>query len=107
MAFHGAHKMLLLAPSLEAYRRLVRLVATAKSLRLACSGALSILFMNTLQVLATRKRHVNVLHHMMGHLKQALDADSKAELLLLDTTFAVLASRTWPDRSTSIRTPPS
>jgi uncharacterized protein YbgA (DUF1722 family) len=39
--------------------------------------------MHTLQVLATRKRHVNVLQHMMGHLKSALDADSKAELLSL------------------------
>jgi uncharacterized protein YbgA (DUF1722 family)/uncharacterized protein YbbK (DUF523 family) len=84
VAFHGAHKMLLLAHSPDRYRRLGRLVATGKSLtKRVLEERYSTLFMNTLQVLATRKRHVNVLQHMMGHLKQALDADSKAELLSL------------------------
>ena len=84
VAFHGAHKMLLLAHSPDAYRRLGRLVATGKSLtRSVLEERYSTLFMSTLQVLATRKRHVNVLQHMMGHLKTALDADSKAELLSL------------------------
>ena len=84
VAFHGAHKMMLLAHSPDAYRRLGRLVATGKSLtRSVLEERYSTLFMHTLQVLATRKRHVNVLQHMMGHLKSALDADSKAELLSL------------------------
>jgi len=30
---------------------------------------------------ATRKRHTNVLMHIMGYLKKNLDHDNKAELL--------------------------
>ena len=37
--------------------------------------------METLTILATTRRHTNVLHHMAGHLKKLLDAGSKRELL--------------------------
>jgi uncharacterized protein YbgA (DUF1722 family) len=38
-------------------------------------------FMKTLSIVATPRRHTNVLMHMAGHLKKQLDAASKQELL--------------------------
>ncbi len=39
------------------------------------------LFMTALRVKATRARHANVLHHILGFLKRDLDARDKAELV--------------------------
>ena len=82
IGFHTAHKLILMAHSPEAYRQLGRLVAGAKSVarkdieRRYTSG-----FMAALTVVATPKRHTNVLQHMVGYLKDTLDRESKAELL--------------------------
>jgi uncharacterized protein YbgA (DUF1722 family) len=37
--------------------------------------------MSALKRRATRKRHANVLMHVMGYLKEKIDADDKQELL--------------------------
>jgi uncharacterized protein YbgA (DUF1722 family) len=37
--------------------------------------------MAALSLIATRRRHTNVLQHMAGYFKQRLDSESKAELL--------------------------
>jgi uncharacterized protein YbgA (DUF1722 family)/uncharacterized protein YbbK (DUF523 family) len=88
VAFHGAHKMSLLAHSPEAYRKLGQLVATGKSLsKTELRERYSSLFMKALKPLATPRRHVNVLQHMMGHFKHSLDPDSKAELLALIESY--------------------
>jgi uncharacterized protein YbgA (DUF1722 family)/uncharacterized protein YbbK (DUF523 family) len=80
--FHTAHKMTLLAHVPEAYRRLGQLVARAKSKhRQTIEREYTTLFMETLTVLATPSRQVNVLQHMAGHLKALLDAASRHELL--------------------------
>ena len=80
--FHTAHKLTLMAHSPEAYRELGRLVARARALpRRDLERRYSSAFMGALAVLATRRRHVNALQHMAGYFKQALDRDSKAELL--------------------------
>jgi uncharacterized protein YbbK (DUF523 family)/uncharacterized protein YbgA (DUF1722 family) len=81
VAFHSAHKLLLLAHSPAAYPRLGRLVATAKgspreSLRARYEGE----FMAALTVLATPGRHANVLQHMLGYVSPALDRDQRAEI---------------------------
>jgi len=82
--FHTAHKMTLLAHVPDAYRRLGRLVARAKSMkRPALQRDYMTLFTETLKVLATPRRQVNVLQHMLGHLKDALDPASRHELLAL------------------------
>jgi uncharacterized protein YbgA (DUF1722 family) len=39
------------------------------------------LFMDTLTLMATTRKHANVLSHMAGHLKRLLDDGSKRELL--------------------------
>lgn len=80
--FHTAHKMTLLAHSPTAYQELGRLVADVKQIpKREFRGRYEGRFMETLAIVATSRRHTNVLQHMAGHLKGRLDADSKAELL--------------------------
>ncbi len=70
VAFHTAHKYLLLAHSQRHYRELGRLVANANQ----CSDrelarAYGQLFMEALAVKTTIRNHVNVLQHLAGHFK--------------------------------------
>jgi uncharacterized protein YbgA (DUF1722 family)/uncharacterized protein YbbK (DUF523 family) len=89
VAFHTAHKMILLAHAPEGYRRLGRLVADAKFLaRRDLQERYSTIFLETLQKIATPRRHANVLLHMLGHLTKALDAESRAELVTLVHRYA-------------------
>jgi uncharacterized protein YbgA (DUF1722 family)/uncharacterized protein YbbK (DUF523 family) len=82
VAFHTAHKMALLAHSTEGYRRLGRLVAGArKRPRAEVEAEYEAAFMATLRKLASPGRHANVLMHMLGHLRDGLDARDRAELL--------------------------
>lgn len=79
--FHARHKLCLMAHGRVHYRALGRLAAEGgKTPRRVCEqyGAG---FMAALQHPATRKRHANVLQHLMGYLKKRLDAGDKAELL--------------------------
>ncbi len=79
--FHTGEKYLLLAHDPEGYRRLGRLVAGAKGrprdevVREYREG-----YMGTLKVLATTRKHVNVLEHMVGFLRDRLGEDERAEL---------------------------
>ena len=82
VAFHTAHKMALLAHSETGYRELGRLVATAASLpRAELRRRYQSQFMAVLAKVATRGRQANVLMHMLGHLRERLDARDRAELL--------------------------
>jgi uncharacterized protein YbgA (DUF1722 family) len=82
VAFHTAHKLLLMAHSPEAYRSLGRVVASAKAAdREALRARYSSAFMKAMGVIATPGRHANVLHHMLGHFSDALDAAERAEVL--------------------------
>ena len=82
LRFHTAHKLVLLAHSTQAYARLGRLLAGAKSVdRAALRAQYTGAFMDALKVLATQKRHTNVLQHMADYLKKTLDAGSHAELM--------------------------
>ncbi len=84
VAFHSAHKLQLLAHSPQAYERLGRVVADANAPpRAALRRDYEAQFMGALQILATRKRHVNVLQHIAGYFKKQLDDDSRRELLAL------------------------
>jgi uncharacterized protein YbgA (DUF1722 family)/uncharacterized protein YbbK (DUF523 family) len=81
VTFHTAHKLQLLAHSPEAYRRLGRLVAGAKSLaRAELRRRYETGFMDALAVRATRPRHVNVLQHCLGYFTERLDRDTRAAL---------------------------
>jgi uncharacterized protein YbgA (DUF1722 family)/uncharacterized protein YbbK (DUF523 family) len=82
VAFHTAHKMALLAHSTAAYAELGRLVAAAANMpRSRLRDEYEAAFMKTMSIVATPRRHTNVLMHMAGHLKKQLDAASKQELL--------------------------
>jgi uncharacterized protein YbgA (DUF1722 family)/uncharacterized protein YbbK (DUF523 family) len=81
VAFHTAHKLLLLAHAPEAYRRLGRLVAGARGVpRRDLERRYVDAFMRALAQLATARRHTNVLQHMAGYFKDRLDAASRREL---------------------------
>jgi uncharacterized protein YbgA (DUF1722 family)/uncharacterized protein YbbK (DUF523 family) len=82
MEFHARHKLILMAHGAVYYRALGRLAAEGKGLRPArlCEDY-GIGFMAALRHPATRKRHANVLQHLMGYLKKHIDHDDKAELL--------------------------
>jgi uncharacterized protein YbgA (DUF1722 family)/uncharacterized protein YbbK (DUF523 family) len=79
--FHTAHKLTLLAHSPDTYRALGRLVAKAAALpRAEVKTEYESGFMNGLATLATPRKHVNVLQHMLGYFKKALDDASRVEL---------------------------
>ena len=80
--FHTAHKMALLAHSTAKYNELGQLVANgAKMPKRELRDAYERLFMSTMSIVATTRRHTNVLMHMLGHLKTKLDSDSRQEVL--------------------------
>ncbi len=82
VAFHTAHKLLMLAHSPKHYTELGRLVANAKGLPLRdLEIRYGESFMVGLKVKATAKKHTNVMHHILGYLKRDLDAEDKTELL--------------------------
>ena len=79
--FHTAHKLTLMAHSVTAYRELGRLVAEAKTAKRSdVQDAYTRGFMTALAAIATTRRHTNVLQHMAGYFKKALDEGSRAEL---------------------------
>ncbi len=79
--FHTAHKLTLMAHSPKAYQGLGQLVARAKHVtRRAVEQEYTEGFMSALKVMATPRRHTNVLQHMAGYFKKVLDDTSKDEL---------------------------
>ncbi len=82
VAFHTAHKLLVLAHSPKHYQMMGRLVAEAKDHRPAeLAARYGELLAAGLKVKATARKHANVLHHVAGYFKRDLSSDDKAELL--------------------------
>lgn len=82
VAFHTAHKLAVLAHTTDGYRRLGRLVADAKAMeRAALREAYTAELMQSMTLLATPKKHANVLMHMLGYFKDTIDAGDRHELL--------------------------
>ncbi len=80
--FHTRHKMTLLSHSTELYRELGRIVARAGKDRAGrVFREYGETFMETLKRKATLRKHANVLYHLMGYLKNSIDATDKAELV--------------------------
>ena len=81
VTFHARHKLILMSHCLNAYKVLGPLVASANKSNIERTGEIYIReLMAALKIRATRGRHVNVLQHIQGYLKNDLDADDKAEL---------------------------
>ncbi|MGD0117844.1 MAG: DUF523 and DUF1722 domain-containing protein [Candidatus Binatus sp.] len=82
--FHTVHKLVLMAHSPKAYGELGRFVANAKQFpRDKVREDYELAFMDALKKQATTARHTNVLQHMLGYLRQYLDATARAELAAL------------------------
>jgi uncharacterized protein YbgA (DUF1722 family)/uncharacterized protein YbbK (DUF523 family) len=84
VAFHTAHKLTMMAHSPKHYTNMGRLVANAgmrdwEELAAEYGAMLT----EGLAVMGTRGKHVNVLQHLMGFLKESLSKEDKAELLAL------------------------
>ena len=79
--FHTIHTYLLMAHSPQQCEVLGRLIGQVHRLRpKELAPRYGELFMKTLAVKATVRRHVNVLQHILGHFKKQLGAHEKAEL---------------------------
>jgi uncharacterized protein YbgA (DUF1722 family) len=77
--FHTAHKLSLMAHSLAHYQEMGRLVAQAGTLDWdELTAAYGAMLMEGLGVMGTRGKHVNVLQHLMGLLKNHLPSEDKA-----------------------------
>jgi uncharacterized protein YbgA (DUF1722 family)/uncharacterized protein YbbK (DUF523 family) len=88
VAFHTAHKFLLLAHSPADSARLGRLLANLKGgPRAEWLARYGEAFMRALAVSATTRKHVNVLQHIAGCLKDHLSGEEKRELLGHITDF--------------------
>ncbi len=81
VAFHTAHKLVLLAHSPNAYRELGRYVADAKKVpRADFHRHYEARFMSALKKRATPPRHVNVMQHMLGYFREHLEDSARREL---------------------------
>jgi uncharacterized protein YbgA (DUF1722 family)/uncharacterized protein YbbK (DUF523 family) len=80
--FHTRHKLLVMSHSPRHYSALGNLVAQAgKDRRKNLHEEYLGLLMEGLRLMATAKRHVNVLQHMMGYFKNQLAPAEKQEML--------------------------
>ena len=80
--FHTIHKYLLLSHSPQLYGTMGRLIAQAARYRpKELARKYGNLFMKTLAVQATVRKHVTVLHHIVGYFKKRLLSREKTDLL--------------------------
>jgi uncharacterized protein YbgA (DUF1722 family)/uncharacterized protein YbbK (DUF523 family) len=80
--FHARIKLTLMSHDQNKARELGRIAATARDASIReVAASYFCLLMETLEIVASRKNHVNVLQHVQGYLKRTLDADDKAELV--------------------------
>jgi uncharacterized protein YbgA (DUF1722 family) len=80
--FHAAHKLTLMAHSPKHYTAMGRLVADAgKRGWDELSAEYGAMLMEGLSAMGTRGKHVKVLQHLMGYLKNHLSSEDKQELL--------------------------
>jgi uncharacterized protein YbgA (DUF1722 family) len=80
--FHTAHKLTLMAHSPQHYQTMGRMVARAGSTPWdELIGAYGRALMEGVSVMGSAGKHVNVMQHLMGYLKDTLSPEDKHELL--------------------------
>ena len=80
--FHTRHKLLLMAHSPVAYRELGRLLARLDNASLdGLADRYIERVMEVLKAPVNRKRHVNVLQHLLGYLRKHVDAANRIDLV--------------------------
>jgi uncharacterized protein YbgA (DUF1722 family) len=81
VAFHTAEKFLLLAQDPSRYRVLGRIVAHAKGRpRDEVAAEYRRAYLDAMARVIDRKRHVNVLQHVIGYFRDVLDPEERAEI---------------------------
>jgi uncharacterized protein YbgA (DUF1722 family) len=94
--FHTAHKLTLMAHSPKHYTQMGRLVSDAgKRDWDELAAEYGTVFMEGLGVTGTRGKHVNVLQHLMGYLKNHLSSDDKQQLLSLIEDYRKVRHRSY------------
>jgi len=79
--FHASHKLLVMAHNNEMYRQLGRLISNLSTSQLdEIADTYISSLMQALSKPATRKRHTNVLQHLLGYLKQDLGSSHRSDL---------------------------
>jgi len=88
IGFHTDHKLLIMSHSPKHVTSLGHLVANAKNRdeKILFTEYVTLL-MEGLRLLATAKKHTNVLHHIAGYFKKQLQGDGKKELLDVMETY--------------------
>lgn len=80
--FHTDHKYLIMAHNQSAYKAMGKMLADAGKADIeALTEEYVEALMTALAKPVPRKQHVNVLQHLLGYLKNQLDAEDKAEML--------------------------
>lgn len=80
--FHSRHKLMLMARGSHYYQELGRLVAETTSREIKQRREAYIQrFMEVMAQIPSQGKHVNVLQHILGYLKNVLSRDDKKELL--------------------------
>jgi uncharacterized protein YbgA (DUF1722 family) len=79
--FHTRHKFLVMAHSTVSYQRLGKMLSNLSGDRIdTVAPAYIEELMTTLARRANRRRHYNVMQHIMGYLKRRIDGGDKAEI---------------------------
>lgn len=80
--FHMQQKLAILAHSRTHYQKLGQLVAQAGKKQITkILPEYRALYMSALTVHTTRRKHADVLYHLLGYLKKVVDSQDKAELI--------------------------
>jgi uncharacterized protein YbgA (DUF1722 family) len=88
VAFHAAHKYLIMSHSPRHLGELGRLVSQGKQYsRPELFARYFLSLMEGLRLMATTKKHANVLQHMAGYFKKQLSSEEKQELLDLISQY--------------------
>lgn len=81
LEFHTGHKYLVMSHSPARYRELGRMLSDLSRASLAdIADSYITSLMQALSVPATRKRHTNVLQHLLGYMKNTLDSAHRMDL---------------------------
>ncbi len=80
--FHTTVKLTLMAHSIAHYQELGRIVSRAGGRRWdELRGGYLLKLTEAMEIIASPGRHINVMQHLMGYVKDSMDSDDKEELL--------------------------
>ena len=87
--FHARHKLLLMAHSEKHCREMGRMLAQSNGRWNAeLQGRYEAMLLDGLKCLATVKKHVNVLQHMLGYFKKLITPEEKQEMIEMIEQYA-------------------